>query len=99
MAQNVSKVPKGGSKINIGADKIMGNQPINNHPSMDPILIFLQSKGIYNLDQISQWDINTQAWKRWSLPPIPENLKENLDNFQIHLHNIAPIIKNGIDGF
>lgn len=99
MAQNVSKVPKGSSKINIGTDKIMGNQPISSLPGMAPIILFLQSKGIYSLDQISQWDTNTQAWKRWSLPPIPQRLKENLDNFQIHLHNIAPTIKNGKDGF
>jgi len=30
MAQNISKVPIGGNKINIGANKIMENQPINN---------------------------------------------------------------------
>jgi len=82
MAQNVSKVPKGGSKINIRTDKIMGNQPISSLPGMAPIILFLQSKGIHILDQISQWDTNTQAWKRSSLPPIPKHLKENLNNFR-----------------
>jgi len=99
MAQNVSKVPKGGSKISIGGNKIMGNQAISSCPGMEPILLFLQSKGIYRLNQITQWDIDTQAWKGWSFPPIPDNLKENFNNFQIHLHSIAPIIKNGNDGF
>lgn len=33
------------------------------------------------------------------LPAIPRNLKESIDSIQIHLHNIAPITENGIDGF
>eukprot|EP00253_Pinus_taeda_P010059 PITA_10059 len=99
MAQNVSKVPKGGSKINIGTDKIMGNQPICSLPGMTSIILFLQSKGIHSLDKITQWDAITHTWKRWSLPPIPQHLKENLDNFQKHLHNIAPTIENGKDEF
>eukprot|EP00253_Pinus_taeda_P036249 PITA_36249 len=71
MAQNVSKVPKDGSKINIGVDNIMGSQAISSRA----------------------------GWKGWSFPPIPDNLNENFNNFQIHLHSIAPIIKNGNDGF
>lgn len=53
MAQNISKVLKGGRKINIGTDKFMGNQPIGSQPGMDQILLFLQNKGIHYLDQIS----------------------------------------------
>lgn len=76
----------------------MGNKAISNYPGMEPIILYLQSKGLYRLNQISQWDIDTQAWKGWSFPPIPDNLKEIFNNFQIYLHNIVPITKNGIDG-
>eukprot|EP00253_Pinus_taeda_P011184 PITA_11184 len=93
MAQNISKVPKGGKKVNIGADKIMGNPPINSLPGMDSLISFLQSKGISNLDQISQWDATTHVWMRWEFPPIPQRLKGSFDNFCKHLHSIAPTFK------
>lgn len=99
MAQNTSKVPKGGNNIKIGADKIMGNQPIINQPSTDQILLFLYNKGIHYLDQISQWDAHSQIWMGLTFPPIPIDLKEIFDNLQVHLHSISPIIKNDIDNF
>jgi len=99
MAQNVSKVPKGGETVNFGSDKIMGNPPINSLPGMDPIIFYLQSKGICNLGQISQWDASTNVWMRWKFPPIPHHLKGNFDSFCNHLHSIAPTFKNDKDEF
>jgi len=98
-AQNVSKVPKGGAVVNIGSDKIMGNPPINSLPSMDPIIFYLQSKGICNLGQISQWDDSTHVWMRWKFPPIPHHLKGSFDIFCNHSHSIAPTFKNNKDEF
>lgn len=48
MAQNISKVPKGGKEVNIDTDKNMGNPPINSLPGMNSITLFLQSKGYIN---------------------------------------------------
>lgn len=99
MAQNTSKVPKDGNSVKIGADKIMQNHSISSQPCTDQILLFLHNKGIHFLDQISQWDINSQIWKGWNFPPIPNDLRESFDNLQTHLHIIAPIVKTGIDSF
>lgn len=99
LAQNTFKVPKGGNNIKIGAEKIMGNQSISSQPGTDKILLFLYNKGIHYLDQISQWDTHSQICMGWTFPPIPIDLKESFDNLQVHLHSIAPIIKNGIDSF
>lgn len=44
MAQNTSKVPKGGADIKIGSNKIMSQQPINSHDEFNP------SIGIQHLD-------------------------------------------------
>jgi len=62
IAQNTSKIPKGGASINIGADRIMGQQPINRHGGVHPILSFFERTGIHYLDQISQWDPHTLLW-------------------------------------
>lgn len=50
MAQNISKVPKGGVNIKIGTDKIMGQQPINSQVGADQILSFFDNIGIQHLD-------------------------------------------------
>jgi len=52
MIQNTSKVPMGGASINIGADKILGQQPTNMHEETIPILNFFNNRGIHHLDQI-----------------------------------------------
>jgi len=62
LAQNISKAPKGGTSIKIGLDKIMGQQPIGSQPRTDQILSFFDSIWIYYLDQISQWDNQSQIW-------------------------------------
>lgn len=97
MVQNVSKVPKGGETVNFGLDKIMGSPPINSLPGLDPIIHYLQSKGIFNLGQISQWNVSTNFWMRWEFPPIPQHLKGSFDSFCNHLHNIVPTIKDEKD--
>jgi len=97
MAQNVSKVPKGGEMVNFDSDKIIGNPPLNSLPGMDPIIHYLQSKGIFNLSQISQWKASTNVWTQWEIPPIPHHLKDSFDSFCNHLHSIAPTIKDEKD--
>jgi len=62
MVQNISKLPKGGGSVKIGADRIMGNQSISSQPGMDQILLFFHNKGIHYLDQISQCDINSFSY-------------------------------------
>eukprot|EP00253_Pinus_taeda_P006959 PITA_06959 len=99
MAQNVSKVPKGGETVNIGSDKIMGNPPINNLTGTDPILRYLHSKGITKLSQISQWNDSTNAWIQWAFPPIPHHLNDSFDSLCSSLHSIAPTIKGAKDEF
>lgn len=99
MAQNTYKVPKGGTNINIGSNKIMGQQPINSHDGVNPILSFFDSIGIHHLDQISHWDPHSNLWSGWSFPAIPNDLKASLLVLQSHLHSIAPIKKNDLDGF
>eukprot|EP00253_Pinus_taeda_P015168 PITA_15168 len=99
MAQNVSKVPKGGETVNIGSDKIMGNPPINNLPDIDPILRYLHSKGISKLSQISQWNDSTNAWIQWEFPPIPHHLNDSFGSLCSSLHSIAPTIKGAKDEF
>lgn len=96
LAQNISKVPKGGSNIRIGADKIMGEQTISNKPGSQQILSFLNSMGIHNLDQISQWDTQSQIWKGWTFPNIPIEMEASLTNLQT---GIAPTKRNSDDGF
>eukprot|EP00253_Pinus_taeda_P014551 PITA_14551 len=99
LAQNISKVPNGGTNIKIGADKIMGQQPISSKPGIDQILSFFDSIGFHYLDQISQWDTHSQTWTRWNFPAIPIDLEASFANLQAHLHSIAPIKKNNNDGF
>lgn len=99
MAQNICKVPKGGSKINIKADKIMGNQPISSQPGTDQILLLLHNKGIQYLHQISQWDINTQAWKGWSFPPSLEISKRVLRVFRFIFTTLHQSLKMSLMAF
>ena len=74
LASNVSKVPKGGNSTRLGADKILGHQPISNRPGTQQILSYLANKGIHNLAQISKWDIHTHLWTGWQFPDTPEEL-------------------------
>lgn len=99
MALNVSKVRKGGETVNLGSDKIMGSPPINSLPGMGHIIHYLQSKGIYNLSQISQWNVSSNTWVRWEFPPIPHHLKVSFDSLCNYLHSIAPTIKGEKDEF
>lgn len=66
---------------------------------MAKILLFLYNKEVHYLDRILQWETHSQIWMGWNFPPIPIDLKERFDNLQALLHNIATIIKNGIDYF
>jgi len=59
--QNTSKVPKGGSYIRIGEDKIMGQQPISQRPGTQQILALFSSAGIQTLAQISQWEAHSHT--------------------------------------
>ena len=86
LAQNISKVPKGGNNIRIGVDRIMDQQPINNKPGIGQILSFFDNIGLHYLDQISQWDIHSQLWTRWIFSEIPVDLEASLANLQTHLH-------------
>jgi len=99
MIQNISKVPKGGANINIGLDKIMGRQPLNNHARVIPILTYFNSIGIHHLDQISLWDNQSTLWSGWTFPAIPVHLMASLQALQYHLHDITLIKKNEPDGF
>eukprot|EP00253_Pinus_taeda_P019461 PITA_19461 len=99
MTQNISKVPRGGASINIGADKILGQQSINRHDEAIPILTFLNNMGIFYLDQISRWDPLSHLWIGWSFPAIPNDLNLSLSALQPLLHSKAPIKKNEKDGF
>lgn len=99
MAPNVSKVPKGGETVNLGLDKIMGNPSISSLPSMGPIIHYLQSRGIYNLSQISHWNVSSNTWVRWDFPPMPHHLKESFDSLCNYLHSIAPTNKGEKDEF
>lgn len=94
MTQNISKVPKGGTSINIGADKILGQQPINRHEETIPILTFFNSIGIHYLDQISCWDPLSHLWLGWSFPVVLSDLKPSLSTLQSLLHSKAPVKKN-----
>jgi len=94
MTQNISKVPRGGASINIGADKILGQQPINRHEETIPILTFFNNIGIHYLDQISSWDPQSHIWLGWSFPVIPSDLKSSLSTPQSRLHSEAPVKKN-----
>jgi len=99
MIQNTSKVPRGGSSINIGADKILGQQPINRHNDAIPILTFLNNRGIFYLDQISRWDPLSHIWLGWTFPTIPNDINNSLSALLSLLHGKAPIKKNEKDGF
>lgn len=99
LVQNVSKVPKGGNNIRIGANRIMGWQPITKKPGIGKILSFFDSIGLHYLDQISQWDTQSQIWTGWIFPDIPIDLEASFANLQTHFHSIAPLKKNSNDGF
>lgn len=99
MIQNTSKVPVGGACINIGTDKILGQQPTNMHEETIPILNFFNNRGIYHLNQISNWDPQSHIWIGWSFPEIPSKLNPSLCYLQTLLHNKVPIKKNERDGF
>lgn len=99
ISQNTSKIPKGGASINIGADRTMVQQPINRHGGVHPILSFFERTGIQFLDQISQWHPHTLLWSVCTFPTIPNGLNASLSTLQSHLHNIAPVKKNDLDGF
>lgn len=75
MTQNISKVPKGGTNTKIGADKIMGKQPISIQLGTNQIISFFDNIGIHYLDQISQWDTHSQIWTGWTFLVIPMDLK------------------------
>lgn len=98
IAQNISKVPKGGGSINISADKILGQHPIISHEETIPILTFLSSKGIHFLEQISSWDPLYHLWLGWSFPDVSTILIPSLVSLQSFLHSKAPIKKNERDG-
>jgi len=93
MIQNISKVPRGGTSINIGADKILGQQPINRHDEAIPILTFLNNMGIFYLDQISRWDPLSHIWLGWTFPAIPSDINFSLSALLSLLHSKAPIKK------
>lgn len=99
MIQNISKIPMGGASINIGADKILGQQPINMHEETIPILNFFNNRGIHYLDQISNWDPQSHIWLGCSFLVIPSELNSSLCSLQSLLHSKTPIKKNEMDGF
>eukprot|EP00253_Pinus_taeda_P004331 PITA_04331 len=99
MMQNTSKVPGGGTSINFGIDKIMGQQPLIMHQEATPVINYFNNRGIHNLDQISSWDPCTHAWTGWSIPEIPTALEPNLSYLKMHLHSKSPTKKEETDGF
>ena len=76
----------------------MGQQPINRHGGFHPILSFFERTCIDYLDQISQWGPHTLLWSGWAFPAIPNGLNASLSTLQSHLHSIAPVKKNDLDG-
>ena len=99
LAQNISKVPKGGNTINIGMDRIMGQIPIMDSPDTQNILHYYSNMGLKFLSQFSKWDAQTQMWIGWNFPNIPPHLEDELRNLQSYIHGSAPIKKDSIDGF
>jgi len=110
LIQNTSKIPGEGSSINYATDKIMGFQPLNTVEEAIPFILYLNSKGIQRLDQISKWDADTGAWTSWDFLiywetvwtwglVIPPHLESSYQALHKNLQNRAPIKKGAADGF
>lgn len=99
MAQNISKVPGGGSSINISKDRILGQSPMGSHTEATSAINWLNNRGIWSLAQITKWGSSSQAWIGWTLPDYPRDLETSFKALKDQLHSKAPIHKGGKDSY
>jgi hypothetical protein len=84
-------IPGNGRKILIGADSIMGKQPLWHHMHLRPLINWLDMQGKKHISDISSWNTDTGDWIGWNLPNIPSNLQDAAHQIQTLLKGCAPI--------
>eukprot|EP00253_Pinus_taeda_P015965 PITA_15965 len=94
---HISRVPGSGREINIWADRIMGSKPRNSTQNLRPLQIWMETKNLNSLYDISTWEHN--SWKDWKSLSPPTNLRDLWAELKISLSGSAPVNKSTEDRF
>ena len=74
----------------------MGHPPLTENNEISEIRIWLQSKGIWKIEDISGWD-SKGDWQRWNFPKAPAHLSPQLNALKEAISDFAPVHKDEED--
>eukprot|EP00253_Pinus_taeda_P003797 PITA_03797 len=84
------RIPGNGKNTKLWSDSVMGHRPLAENQEITEVRVWLQSKGIKKIEDISSWD-RKGNWQRWTFPRIPDPLNAQLDVLQASISDFAPV--------
>lgn len=92
------RIPGNGRNTKLWSDKIMGHPPLAEVKEMDEIIAWLIEKGIWKLEDISDWD-NNGNWQCWKFPRIPYCMKLQFETLIEAITDFALVHKDENDSW